>query len=408
MNNRPDALTKYLSGYAEPESADAANLCAGIDRRYALVIPAFKERFDFVTALAGHPDAANTLLVVVVNEPEGQRQNRENRAFLNEFNKQGVLLNAGAHSHLYSVGPLLCLLITRLDEHAIPAKQGVGLARKMGADAATYLIKNGCIQTPWIFCSDADATLPSNYFTVLETLPSKLNSEQCSAIVFNFTHTTADDGPVSKATAIYEQQIKYYRDQLERAGSPYAFYTLGSCLACSANYYAQVRGFPKKAGAEDFYLLNKLAKLGKIHFAKDRLVTLAARLSDRVPFGTGPAVQRISEQLNHREHQAAEHASRLPYYNPAIFDQLKWLLESVDGFWLEEATTWAKTASPVKEALIQAGFEDFLAKRRQQDKSTAQFRQSFNIWFDAFQTLKFVRRLEENGFPPTPLFNPPS
>ena len=48
---------------------------------------------------------------------------------------------------------------------------------------------------------------------------------------------------------------------MKYARSPYAFHTIGSTMAVSANHYAKVRGFPKREAGEDFYLLNKLAKV---------------------------------------------------------------------------------------------------------------------------------------------------
>ena len=72
------------------------------------------------------------------------------------------------------------------------------------------------------------------------------------------------DDNIYAATKRYEQALTYYVEQLQQAGSPYAFHTLGSCIATPLSYYCHARGFPKKSGGEDFYLLNKLAKLGKI------------------------------------------------------------------------------------------------------------------------------------------------
>ena len=48
------------------------------------------------------------------------------------------------------------------------------------------------------------------------------------------------------------------------AGSPYAYHSVGSTLAVRAEAYAIVRGVPKRAAGEDFYLLDKLAKVTPI------------------------------------------------------------------------------------------------------------------------------------------------
>ena len=83
-----------------------------------------------------------------------------------------------------------------------------------------------------------------------------------------------EDQFCNTATALYELRLHHYVLGLEYAGSPYAYHTLGSCLAVKADAYAQVRGFPKRAGAEDFYLLNKLAKLGAMPRLQGRCIRI--------------------------------------------------------------------------------------------------------------------------------------
>ncbi len=61
--------------------------------------------------------------------------------------------------------------------------------------------------------------------------------------------------------------------------------------------YAGVRGYPKRSAGEDFYLLNKICKLAPIKRLLEPTLTIQARPSSRVPFGTGPALQRIVRSL---------------------------------------------------------------------------------------------------------------
>ena len=56
----------------------------------------------------------------------------------------------------------------------------------------------------------------------------------------------------------YVAGMKYARSHLTH------FHTIGSTMAVRASYYAKVRGFPKREAGEDFYLLNKLAKVGTV------------------------------------------------------------------------------------------------------------------------------------------------
>src|SRR5690606_34714388 len=74
--------------------------------------------------------------------------------------------------------------------------------------------------------------------------------------------------------------------------------------------HAAARGFPRRAAGEDFHLLRKLAKLGPIEVPAVPPVRVRSRRSDRVPFGTGPSVDRLL--------QGAEPCLAAP----AVFDEL--------------------------------------------------------------------------------------
>jgi hypothetical protein len=68
----------------------------------------------------------------------------------------------------------------------------------------------------------------------------------------------------------------------------------------------------KKAG-EDFYFLNKIVRKPGFAEIHEALVYPAARISDRVPFGTGRAL--IGYQTNKEKILSA--------YNPLIFEDIK-------------------------------------------------------------------------------------
>ena len=112
------------------------------------------------------------------------------------------------------------------------------------------------------------------------------------------------------------------------AGSPYAFHTIGSTMAVSAVHYAKVRGFPKREAGEDFYLLNKLAKVGSVLEldvgTDDGAIEIDSRRSDRVPFGTGAAVNKITG--------LADPVREFQFYDPEVFGLLKtWATEPARG-----------------------------------------------------------------------------
>jgi hypothetical protein len=73
----------------------------------------------------------------------------------------------------------------------------------------------------------------------------------------------------------------------------------------------------KRAAGEDFYFLNKLAKVGRIDYIRETCVHPSARVSTRVPFGTGKRIERFL---------AGDAAKEYYLYDPQIFSILSgWL-----------------------------------------------------------------------------------
>lgn len=379
------AVTKYLEQHAESTSLEIAQSLHLPRKRYVLVIPAYDESHDFILTLSEHIDAIKLLLIVVVNEPIGQTQNQNNQKLISWLcNKSSdVMQHTGGITGAF--GKLTFILLDHTHERSLSPKYGVGLARKLGADLATALIYKGIVERPWIYSTDADSQLPSNYFSDGHT-----PDNTCSALTFQFKHR-GEDNAVTFATTLYEEQLHFYQKQLKQAGSPYAFCSLGSCMAVSMIHYCQVRGFPKRPAGEDFYLLNKLAKVGKLVEVENVTIEIEARLSQRVPFGTGPAVSTIMNTL--------EQGLTPKYYHPSIFAELKHVLASIDGLWGDHEASLQQLHSSTLDALESAGIRDFLYKRLTQDKSITQFRKHFHEWFDAFRTLKFIHRLQASRFP---------
>jgi hypothetical protein len=277
-----------------------------------------------------------------------------------------------------------------------PGAQGVGLARKTGCDIALQWMAAGGISGQWLCSTDADATLPPAYFAQLESA-----APGAVAAVLPFRHMPGDDAACTHATALYELRLHHYVLGLEYANSPYAFHTLGSSLAIRANAYAHVHGFPKRAGAEDFYLLNKLAKLGAVARLQGGCIELQSRHSSRVPFGTGPAVAAI---------MAAEHPNDAAlFYHPQCFEALAALLASLPALAAEpeRAIAWllrdrglhALLARHAEAALDTLGIAAALAHCRRQSSTDAQFQRHFHQWFDGFRTLKFIHALRDAGWP---------
>ena len=311
---------QYLKLYAETEASVISQLPPHLLRKKTLknvlIIPAYNENEKFLARLQRH-SVRHCVFILVINSPDDKANADYNNFDLHKkAQSSGDKLWEAENSEViaWDNDNVLIIIDRFSDTRKIPRKQGVGLARKIACDIAVQLIQKEIIDSRFIHSTDADAALPDNYFSQTERLSKSIN---ISAATYNFSHTK-NDTDVSEATQIYELSMRYYVDGLRWAHSQYAFYTIGSCLALSAEHYCKVRGFPKKSGGEDFYLLNKLAKLGGIHSLDDKPIIISSRESDRVPFGTGPAVSKIissSKKLHY------------PSYNPEVFVELKKLLK---------------------------------------------------------------------------------
>lgn len=286
-------LAQYLARYAEPEAGGYSFP----DERYsrALVIPMFRESARFLQALVPALDsvAGRVLVVVVVNASAvADDVAREHQQWIRDATNGSEPLIA---SHA-SVAPAWLvplnesrhrlLVVDRAQPPwLLPPRQAVGLARKIGFDMASGCYARGQLCSPWIYSTDADATLAPGHFDAELSQPG--------ARIFPFVHLPSGDEELNAATWAYECSLRYHVLGLHAARSPYAWHALGSALAVHVDTYARVRGFPKRAAAEDFYLLQKVAKLAPVHRARRPCVGIRSRRSERVPVGTGPAVVRL-------------------------------------------------------------------------------------------------------------------
>lgn len=392
------AVEKYLSQYAEPELSELA--CWPQELRYdhCLVIPAYDESPEFFQKLLASPlSQQRPLLILVVNRPDHIADCPANIALLESVAENLPNVWRSESSSEYGSGALSLYDNDRwgvlcIDRHsaAIPKKQGVGLARKLGCDLAARLIANGAVHSPWIHSTDADACLPADYFDAAQTLQGT-----SAAATYDFEHQRGDN-ITAQATEAYERTLHHYVMGLKHAGSPYAHHTIGSILVINHKHYCQARGFPKRSGGEDFYLLNKLAKLGTIEHLSCR-ITLQPRLSHRVPFGTGPATIKIQHQI--------ENGQPLLSYDPAIFDHLKTCIDTFEDAIehdqpLEQALLTLPELS--QNALQSLEFLQCI-NHLKKNPDPAWKKRHFHHWLDAFRTLKFLRFLQAERFPPIPM-----
>lgn len=381
-------VRKYLGTHAEA----SARLGTAINKEFAqvVVIPAYGEgrALDRVVASVPRVDGERILAVVVINEREDSPQSVSviNQATLARLEKQygrHRRLSDDAQSCQTSFGELVMLSVT------LPRGQGVGLARKHGADFACGAWAAGMLKSPWIHCTDADVLLPNDYFC-----PPTMSAV---AALHPFRHE-ATEGVAKDYVRHYDLWLRLHVLGLHWAGSPYGFHTIGSTIAVNAYSYAAARGFPRRNAAEDFYLLNKLSKLGSIVTAPSAPVRIAARVSNRVPFGTGRAIGRMKQKGQ----------GALPrFYAPEVYVYLKTLLQVMDrgaesavfesGSVRQLLREQGLETAPMDAAMEALGLQAAVDRLLQSSVDGHRRRRAVHGWFDAFRTMKLIHHLRDNG-----------
>ncbi len=406
-NAASKAVVQYLARYAEPQAV-AADRVKG-QWPHAVAVPLCAEEDLWPQALAHLAQAAQqaggALCVLTVNAPEDAPEDfhaanqRLLAVLLNRLENLRPLMG-DAHGPWAWLGVwpggLDILLLDRASEGGrMPAGQGVGLARKTGADLALALWQQGKLLSPWLFHTDADALLPPDYFLAAAGAP-----ENAVALTLPFAHGPAADPALRHLwppLALYEISLRYYVLGLHWAGSPHAFHTVGSTLATRHGAYAAVRGFPRRNAAEDFYLLDKLSALGPVFAPASPLITLPARVSARVPFGTGRAVQDIGQTL--------AQGDDFTLYHPACFAALKSFLEVLEEFARAPDGSRARRglteSDPALGAMVaQLGGPEAVAgewEKLAHQNSGPALRRWLHGWFGGLKTLRAVHAVRDGA-----------
>jgi hypothetical protein len=403
------ALAQYLARHAEPES----KLVSGLSGRWghALVVPAYGERDSLFTMLGSVPAGprGEVLLAVVLNAREDSpAKTHESNEFVRqrlarELPEIEILSHAPPiRAHRIPGGTLL-EIDRAVAGHLLPEGQGVGLARKIGNDAVLALGALGRVASPWLHNTDADVLLPPDYFGQLEGV----DPAGVGCAIYSYEHRFEADPALAEAARLYEISLRYYVLGLAWAGSPYAYQSMGSCLAIPAEAYAAVRGFPRKNAAEDFYLLDKLAKVGSIVRLSGTPLVLEGRPSDRVPFGTGRAVRDLVEKKRGRG------LAGFRLTHPLVFGHLAAWLRILAGVARSSgdlaaaigklpATSLFFRADLLQEVLEKMGAFEAVRESAAAVRDSEVLLRRLHTWFDAFRTLKLVHGLRDAGFPSMP------
>ena len=171
-------------------------------------------------------------------------------------------------------------------------KTGVGFARKVLFER----ILSECDPKDIIISLDADTTFGTYY---LQSVADRFerNPEMTAMSVPYYHPLNGGDEIRDKALLRYEIYMRNYAVNLLKISSPYGFTALGSAIAMRACSLKKIGNITPYQSGEDFYLVQKFCKMGGLSLFNTECVYPAGRYSDRVPFGTGPAMKLGAEGI---------------------------------------------------------------------------------------------------------------
>ncbi len=373
------ALKKYLKTRAitSPWVVARANRA---DFAAAIIIPALAERENLSATLdslsLNFPgDLCQTLIIIVVN----------NRVDVSstEFSDNQTTLDWLRSS------PYPQLNLAWIDASSsgleIPPGNGVGIARKIGFDAALQHV--AWKADPVLISLDADTVVDRNYLAAIFDHFSVVDNR---ATVIPFRHQSSPIARQENAIRRYELYLRSYLFGLSLAGSTYAFHSIGSAFACRADTYIRAGGMNRRCGGEDFYFLQQLAKTSVVEMLNGTVVHPSSRFSQRVPFGTGRVVQK----------QVEGGAVPFHFVSVAGFKILKEWLDLIRRHVdepAEQISRYSLNISVVlQQFLTELNFSLTWQKIHYNHSSSEQRLQAFQCWFDALRTRQLLTRIEND------------
>ena len=250
-----------------------------------------------------------------------------------------------------------------------PKGLGIGAARKLLMDHISKVANTHDI----IISMDADTIFGKDYFaSVAENL--RINPA-ASAIAIPYYHKLSYNEELDRAMLRYEIYMRAFAINMWRIQSPYCFTALGSAITLPVWAYRASGGMTPKLSGEDFYFLQKIVKTGRLLHWNSEIVFPATRLSDRVFFGTGPAlIKGISGDW-----------SSYPVYNFRLFDQVAETCKAFGSLYTKDVAT------PLDDFLIGKFGELPWKSLRSNFKTQAHFIRACHEKIDGLRILQFLK-----------------
>ncbi|MCK9301733.1 MAG: hypothetical protein PHU62_05330 [Bacteroidales bacterium] len=247
---------------------------------------------------------------------------------------------------------------------------GVGMARKVMMDR----ILSEANPEDLIVSLDADTHFLPDYFaSVAENFTAH---KSAVGMAVPYYHLLTDNEVQNQCILRYEVYMRHYCINLLKINNPYSFTALGSAMAFPAKSYLKVGGMTARTSGEDFYFMQNLCKTGKLLLWNDLHVYPQARYSDRVAFGTGPAMAKgkVGDWKSY------------PFYDEKYFQEVKNTYNLFPALFVEDVAT---EMDDFFEYIFKT--KDLWSPLRKNFKTVEQFVRACTVKIDALRILQFLR-----------------
>jgi hypothetical protein len=256
--------------------------------------------------------------------------------------------------------------------------QGVGWARKVLMDR----ILEEADDLDVILSLDADTSFNPGYFESVAL--NLVQHPSAVALSVPYFHYRTGLESLDRAMLRYEIYMRTYAINLWMIDNPYSFTALGSAIALPVWACRAIGGITPKLSGEDFYFLQKLVKYGTILHWNPEMVFPATRLSDRVYFGTGPALIK----------GVAGDWKSYPVYSPELFGNIRLTMDCFNRLFSEDVET------PLDEFLETRMGGKPWSLLRKNSRTAAQFVRACYEKIDGLRILQYLKEQnEKTGIP---------
>jgi hypothetical protein len=352
-----------------------------------VIIPSYKEPdlFNAIHSLASCDTLEGLVEIIIIINYSDQDQteiiNNSRRTYqeisdwIKSFSSEKILIHP--------------ILIERIPEKIA----GVGTARKIGMDEALWRFhllnkKDGIIVN-----FDADAVCTPDYLKAIEEYFKK-NFDSPGASIYYEHKTEGDAFPekVYRSIIKYELYLRYYILALRYSHMPWSYHTLGSSFAVKALDYMKQGGMNRRKAGEDFYFLHKIIPLGNYGEINSTCITLSPRPSDRVPFGTGAAVNRLIE----------DDCDDYYVYNVQSFIDLLEFNNAIPRFFKASDNVISNLTDSIPVSVLDyLRSQNYLEKIREINENCTtldSFMRRFYSWINGFWVLKWLNTIHADTY----------